>query len=589
MNAEQLLYNIKNNLNLGNLEQIKEDFTTYRKARCLRPNRVKIFNSVKGIFEVKELPCGCCKHCRSIRQAEWVSRAYAHLEDFKYCYFVTLTYRSFSKSDLSNPINSFTLEYLNDALYHYDNLNFNEKYEYSPTVLVKKHFQNFMKRLRKSTGINGITYMMCGEYGHTYARPHAHYILFSNEPISKVSIMRAWSVHFTKDKNGVLSRNPRGSRHYYRVIGNIDYHQLVENGTITNQNITIDGSLHNANSCFAYVCKYIGKNEANYNRLWLAYYSLYSYKPNTETYNTYCKGIDGDISYTQHIVESKPIINLNPNLYAKNLQLDITYPHEFYRIHKQFHEVSRGCPIGSLFFKNHLQEFKNGNIHGSSLQTQGYVTPTYFRRKTAEVLYSLRMLKTSEKSVSPNKGNLPFILDLLQRNCFSADSFFSYTDVSQFTSVRDEITKNSVFIDLVSGERFIAMKDCFGICWIDVYKYSRSLRDYIKLRDMSVSEFCEFWFGKLRLYIRKMRDEQDKNEQIEITYRKAEELFHQLLDTTAEPDLDSNNSSSFRMDSLKRFYFDVLERIHCETIADNSIYHLKHNRIWNETLKNLPL
>lgn len=41
-----------------------------------------------------------------------------------------------------------------------------------------KHFQDFMKRLRKRFG-NDIRYYMCGEYGGEFGRPHFHAILFN--------------------------------------------------------------------------------------------------------------------------------------------------------------------------------------------------------------------------------------------------------------------------------------------------------------------------------------------------------------------------------------------------------------------------
>jgi len=44
-------------------------------------------------------------------------------------------------------------------------------------TLVKKHFQDFMKRLRKLHKLP-VRYFHCGEYGETTLRPHYHAILF---------------------------------------------------------------------------------------------------------------------------------------------------------------------------------------------------------------------------------------------------------------------------------------------------------------------------------------------------------------------------------------------------------------------------
>ncbi len=49
-------------------------------------------------------------------------------------------------------------------------------------TLVKKDFQDFMKRLRKKKGANQhqpIRYYQCGEYGDKFGRPHYHAILFN--------------------------------------------------------------------------------------------------------------------------------------------------------------------------------------------------------------------------------------------------------------------------------------------------------------------------------------------------------------------------------------------------------------------------
>lgn len=53
--------------------------------------------------------------------------------------------------------------------------------------LNKKHFQDFMKRLRKQTG-EKIRYYHCGEYGEEYYRPHYHALLFGFDPVDKVLI-----------------------------------------------------------------------------------------------------------------------------------------------------------------------------------------------------------------------------------------------------------------------------------------------------------------------------------------------------------------------------------------------------------------
>lgn len=92
-----------------------------------------------------EIPCRHCIGCRLDRAAEWQGRL---IHESK-----------------MHPLNSFiTLTYNNANLPKDGSLN-------------KKHFQDFMKRLRFNTGCP-IRYFVCGEYGETTNRPHYHAIIF---------------------------------------------------------------------------------------------------------------------------------------------------------------------------------------------------------------------------------------------------------------------------------------------------------------------------------------------------------------------------------------------------------------------------
>ena len=54
------------------------------------------------------------------------------------------------------------------------------------SVSVEFH-QKFMKRLRKEFG-NDIRFMMCGEYGERFGRPHYHYCLFNIDLSDKFTL-----------------------------------------------------------------------------------------------------------------------------------------------------------------------------------------------------------------------------------------------------------------------------------------------------------------------------------------------------------------------------------------------------------------
>lgn len=92
-----------------------------------------------------DLPCGQCIGCRLERSRRWAVRLMHEASLHQENSFLTLTY-----SDDHLP---------------------------SGGTLVVKHFQDFMKRLRKAHGAP-LRFFHCGEYGEKFARPHYHCILF---------------------------------------------------------------------------------------------------------------------------------------------------------------------------------------------------------------------------------------------------------------------------------------------------------------------------------------------------------------------------------------------------------------------------
>lgn len=117
------------------------------KSKITTPNgkRKLAFTAQSGFTDLKmSVPCGKCIGCRIDRSRMWALRcaheAKLHLEN---C-FITLTY---------NP----------------ENLP-------EDTGLVKKHLQDFFRRMRKNVG--NFRYFACGEYGEKDGRPHYHAIIF---------------------------------------------------------------------------------------------------------------------------------------------------------------------------------------------------------------------------------------------------------------------------------------------------------------------------------------------------------------------------------------------------------------------------
>jgi len=108
--------------------------------------RSLVFSENLGIDGTRmDIPCGGCIGCRLDRAAEWQTRLIHESKMHPLNCFLTCTY-----DDVHLPPGG---------------------------TLVKKHFQDFMKRLRKHTN-GGIRFFACGEYGDTTRRPHYHAIIF---------------------------------------------------------------------------------------------------------------------------------------------------------------------------------------------------------------------------------------------------------------------------------------------------------------------------------------------------------------------------------------------------------------------------
>lgn len=116
-----------------------------------------VFTPQPSPYEQLRIPCGKCSGCRADQSLMWSIRAYheSTLHD-RNC-FVTLTY--------------------DDAHLPADGL------------IIKKHLQDFFKRLRRSLAPDKVRYIACGEYGDKTHRPHYHAILFGQDfRFDKVSI-----------------------------------------------------------------------------------------------------------------------------------------------------------------------------------------------------------------------------------------------------------------------------------------------------------------------------------------------------------------------------------------------------------------
>lgn len=149
------------------------------------------FKSLKGLQYHKgqewiRVPCGQCIGCQEAYSKQWAVRCMLEASEYPSDsnFFLTLTY-----NDLNLPKGVEIVNKETGEVKVVDN------------VLVKKHMQDFIKRLRthfqREYDHTGIRVFYCGEYGSLNNRPHFHCILF-NCPIPQDKL----KIHsITKDNN----------------------------------------------------------------------------------------------------------------------------------------------------------------------------------------------------------------------------------------------------------------------------------------------------------------------------------------------------------------------------------------------------
>lgn len=127
-----------------------------RTDRCnSNGNKTIVFGNppTRGQWKTVFLPCGQCIGCRLSRSRDWAMRCVHEASLHPANCYLTLTY-----DDAHVPWSSVTGE----------------------QTLVKKHLQDFLKRLRFHLDKKNVKvrFFACGEYGELTHRPHYHLILF---------------------------------------------------------------------------------------------------------------------------------------------------------------------------------------------------------------------------------------------------------------------------------------------------------------------------------------------------------------------------------------------------------------------------
>lgn len=118
-------------------------------------------------YKLLLIPCGSCPHCVQNKSLEWTARLCKEAEEWKYQYFITLTYDDNHLRFVSSD-GSIVNRDVNNKLHH---------------SLLKRDVQLFLKRFREKTGFD-CKYYICCEAGETTNRTHWHAILYLNEKLS---------------------------------------------------------------------------------------------------------------------------------------------------------------------------------------------------------------------------------------------------------------------------------------------------------------------------------------------------------------------------------------------------------------------
>lgn len=342
------------------------DISKYIYSECQSPVKVKVYNGITNVYEEKEVPCGKCYHCKITRINEWVTRMVIQSNYSKYVYFGTLTYGS------KQPH-----EYNNENLSYWTDFNKEKHLVLTPLVLRKDHVQKFLKRLRKNTGVK-FQVAYCGEYGSMYNRPHYHYIIWSNQPISKLQVYKAWSVlSLDHKKRYVLGR--------------------IEHRDIKNNSYPIAGDVDNT-MVFKYVCKYVQKFDFKFEDL----------KTIKEHRITFIKLFDyGKVECKN----SKKIDYLHDEFDSWIKEKQIKTWDDYKKVFCPFFHCSKKPAIGYQYLQDNLHEFQKCNFKLFGLQGD-YIFPLYFIRKTKESICPL-MAESETDSSKTSYSRLPKMAALL--------------------------------------------------------------------------------------------------------------------------------------------------------------------------------
>lgn len=377
--------------------KITEDELIRKGCMHLSPVLVKPAESQSNYIIYTD--CGKCPNCTQNRRNDWVSRMCLHSLYFKHCYFITLTYGTFDASLYDEhpylPMWFETLPVMCD---------YNSKYELLPTpsIIVKSHISNYIKRLRLL--VKGrLSYVYSGEYGSDYGRPHFHLVVWSDEIITSAMARSAWSIKCVNTSNSRVVKRYRGQAvsagtRFDFIIGFVKFYDLVSNGTLDFDSVR--NGKYNARYCFNYVATYITKFDSD-NLPFVARKKLNAVFDTLPLSDLY---IDDDSEYGK---------NHKQFIYNNVVYENITRA-EFMRLIAPCFNFSRLYSIGKQYFIDNMQRFKNGSFSLPEFCGKKLSFPHYYLYLLSLERQSYRIEKISFLSRSYIKGDYKILLSSLQ-------------------------------------------------------------------------------------------------------------------------------------------------------------------------------
>lgn len=395
-------------------------------STCLYPRKIFI-SDVLGKRQPLYVPCGCCVRCSDISREQWVSRMSLHSLCYKHCYFVTLTYGSY---DLYKYVKHPFKESWLQTCPRKSTKNSRKSFVYMPTLLRQEHLTLFLKRLRKRLGFP-ITYCAAGEYGEKYLRPHFHLIIWSDEVISKADIYKSWSYDcYYKSATEIIRNtgNVNKNRCFNFLIGRVDFHDLVSNGTL-NYDAIDNTKNQKSRHVFSYVAKYVAKHNSitpNLSKHILsAYYHFDPVTPFVEK-----DDINAAINSVMNERLRAQTFNYDTNLKNTIISdyvdddgtLCITLKHnqkiyekvtknDFVQIFAPFFVSSRGTAIGRPYYDKNFARFQEKCFDLPKFHNKTLTFPRYFLRLLKNEKYPVFFKKQSLFCSSYSKDFIPFVRD----------------------------------------------------------------------------------------------------------------------------------------------------------------------------------